>query len=50
LIAAKLNLKAKRDLADHWADGVSAKIKESLLGHTTKHSGFTPGLKPNNAK
>lgn len=43
------NLHYTGDLADHWADGVSVRIKKSLSGHTVKEFGHTPKLQ-NNAK
>lgn len=37
-------------LANHWADSVAAKIRESLPSYSIKNPGFTPGLKQINAK
>lgn len=44
------NLHYSGVLADHWADAVAVKIKESLSDHTVKSPGFAPSPIQNNAK
>ncbi len=44
------NLHYAGDLANYWADSVSAKIKASLPDHKAENPSFMPELKQNNAK